>query len=219
VRRSELLHWDALARFFHVNRNIFLRTLALTFSLAFFYAQAAKGGEVTLSVMILLLQFMIWMSFAIDGFANAAESLVGKYYGAGDRKHFARAVKYTLIWGGGLAVLFTLVYALGGEAILRIFTDSEAVIQGARRLLPLAALLPIVAFAAFIYDGIFIGMTAVKAMRNAVMSATAIYLATYYLLKDFLPLDWALWIAFMGFFFYRGALQWWMFRRWGWELE
>ncbi|ADV46463.1 MATE family efflux transporter [Nitratifractor salsuginis] len=219
VRRRELLRWEALSRFFHVNRNIFIRTLALTFSLAFFYAQAAKGGEVTLSVMILLLQFLIWSSFAIDGFANAAESLVGRYYGAGDRRSFAAAVKYSLLWGGGLAILFSVSYGLWGGAILRIFTDSPPVLEAAERLLPLASLLPLLAFAAFIYDGIFIGMTAVKAMRNAVLSATAIYLGSYYLLKSFLPLEWALWISFLGFFFYRGVLQWWMFRRKGWELK
>ncbi len=215
----ELLHWDALQRFFHVNRNIFIRTLALTFSLAYFYARAAKGGEVTLSVMILLLQFMIWMSFAIDGFANAAESLVGRYYGAKDRPRFEKAVRYSLAWGGGLALLFSLVYVSAGEWIIRIFTDQAEVVARTVALLPLAVLLPPVAFAAFIYDGIFIGMTAVRAMRNAVLSATLLYLGSDWLLERFLPLDQALWIAFMGFFFYRGALQWWMFRRKGWELR
>ena len=216
---SELLRWEALERFFHVNRNIFIRTLALTFSLAFFYAQAAKGGEVTLSVMILLLQFMIWMSFAIDGFANAAESLVGRYYGAGDRPRFEKAVRYSLAWGGVLALLFSLVYGLAGEWIIRIFTDQVEVVERSMALLPLAALLPPVAFVAFIYDGIFIGMTAVQAMRNAVLSATFLYLGSDWLLERFLPLDQALWIAFMGFFLYRGVLQWWMFRQKGWKLR
>ena len=216
---GELLRWEAMERFFHVNRNIFIRTLALTFSLAFFYAQAAKGGEVTLSVMILLLQFMIGMSFAIDGFANAAESLVGRYYGAGDRLRFEKAVRYSLAWGGGLALLFSLVYASAGEWIIRIFTDQAEVVERAVALLPLAVLLPPVAFAAFIYDGIFIGMTAVQAMRNAVLSATLLYLGSDWLLERFLPLDQALWIAFMGFFLYRGILQWWMFRQKGWGLR
>jgi MATE family multidrug resistance protein len=213
--------WEpmGLGRFFHVNRNIFLRTVALTFSLAFFYAQAAAEGEVTLSVMILLLQFMIWMSFAIDGFANAAESLTGRYYGAGDRKRFFRAVRLSLYWGALLAGFFALVYLLLGETIVRLFTDQEAVIAATGELLPLAAMLPLLGFAAFIFDGIFIGMTAVKAMRNAVLFATVLYVAGYYLLRSFLPLPYALWIAFLSFFFFRGVLQGWMFFRRGWRLR
>ena len=219
ISMAVLLELQALGRFFHVNRNIFLRTLALTFSLAFFYAQAAKGGELTLSVMILLLQFMIWMSFAIDGFANAAESLVGKYYGAKDRKNFDRAVRYSMAWGGGLAILFSLFYWIFGEPILWNYTDQAAVVDRTLEFLPLVALLPLVSFAAFIYDGIFIGMTAVQAMRNAVLSATALYLGSFYFLKLTMPLAWALWISFMGFFLFRGVLQWWMFRRRAWALK
>ncbi|WP_457607853.1 MATE family efflux transporter [Nitratifractor sp.] len=219
VSWAEIFHLDALRRFFHVNRNIFIRTVALTFALAFFYAQAAKGGETTLSVMILLMQFMIWMSFAIDGFANAAESLVGRAVGAEDREGFRRAVRLSLAWGAGLALLFSLVYLLLGEEILRIYTDQRVVVERTMELLPLAALLPILSFAAFIYDGIFIGMTAVRAMRNAVLSAMLLYLGIYYLLALFLPLSWALWIAFLSFFLFRGLLQGWMFWRKGWELK
>jgi MATE family multidrug resistance protein len=219
VRRAKVLEREALLRFFHVNHNIFIRTVALTFSLAFFYAQAAKEGEVVLSVMVLMLQFMVWMSFAIDGFANAAESLVGRFYGAGDRRRFYEAVRLNLLWGGGLALLFALGYLLFGGAILRLFTNEEAVLQMASELLPLVALLPILAFAAFIYDGIFIGMTAVRAMRDIVLLATLLYVAGFYLLRAFLPITDALWISFISFFFLRGILQWWVFRRKGWELR
>jgi len=218
-RKSRLFDRGELGRFFHVNRNIFIRTLALTFSLAFFYAQAARGGELTLSVMILLMQFMIWMSFAVDGFANAAESLTGRYFGAGDRKGFDRAVRLSLLWGAALALLFSLLYMFGGEMILRLFSDQEAVIAAAAELLPLAALLPLLSFAAFIYDGIFIGMTAVRAMRNAVVASMILYLLGYYLLRSFLPLSQALWISFMAFFSFRGVLQWRMFRAHGWRLR
>ena len=219
IRRGGVLEREALLRFFHVNRNIFIRTVALTFSLAFFYAQAAVEGEVTLSVMVLMLQFMIWMSFAIDGFANAAESLTGRYYGAGDRERFFEAVRLNLLWGGVLAGLFSLGYLFFGEGILRLFTNEEPVLRAASELLPLVGLLPPLAFAAFIYDGVFIGMTAVRAMRDIVLLATALYVGGFYLLKAFLPLAEALWLSFMAFFFLRGLLQWWLFRRKGWELR
>ena len=214
-----LVHSEALGRFFHVNRNIFIRTVALTFALGFFYARAAREGELTLSVMIVLMQFMIWMSFAIDGFANAAESLTGRTYGARDRRGFDRAVRLSLAWGAGLALLFSLLYWFAGEALVRLFTDQEAVIRGVRPLLPLVGWLPLLAFAAFIYDGIFIGMTAVRAMRNAVLLSTALYVLATWGLGAFLPPEWALWISFMGFFLLRGAVQYWLFRRYGWALH
>jgi len=215
---SKALFQGDWGRFFHVNRNIFIRTVALTFSLAFFYAQAATERERTLSVMVLMLQFMIWMSFAIDGFANAAESLTGRYYGAGDRGRFFRAVRLSLIWGGILALLFALIYSLAGGVILGLLTDQREVLDAAQPLLPLVGLLPLLGFAAFIYDGIFIGMTAVRAMRNAVILATLLYVAGFYILKTILPLSDALWISFMAFFFFRGMVQWWMFRQKGWRL-
>ncbi len=213
-----ILNLEALNHFFHINHNIFLRTLALTFSLAFFYAHAAKGGETTLAVMVLLLQFMIWVSFAIDGFANAGESLVGRFYGANDRVNFEIVVKYLIYWGGLIALIFSSIYAIWGELIVDIFTNQVDVIKQIKPLLPLATILPILAFPAFIYDGIFIGMTAVKAMRNIVLSATALYLLSELLLERFLSLDKSLWIAFIGFFLYRGIFQWYLFRRYGWRL-
>jgi MATE family multidrug resistance protein len=118
-----------------------------------------------------------------------------------------------------LALVFALVYWSLGEAILRLFTDQVLVIRAASELLPLVGWLPLLGFAAFIYDGIFIGMTAVRAMRNAVLAATLLYVLGTWLLESFLPLNYALWIAFMAFFFFRGVLQWWMFRRWGWALR
>ena len=216
---SEVLRRSELGRFFHVNRNIFLRTVTLTFSLAFFYAEAAKEGELTLSVMILLLQFMIWMSFAIDGFANAAESLTGRYYGAGDRDAFYRAVRLSLAWGGGLALSFAALYGLFGDEIVALYTNQEEVRKAVGAYMPLVVFLPLIAFPAFIYDGIFIGMTAVRAMRNAVLASTLLYVLSYELMKLFLPLSWALWLAFMGFFFFRGLIQWALFRREGMELR
>jgi MATE family multidrug resistance protein len=162
---------------------------------------------------------MIWMSFAIDGFANAAESLTGRYFGTGDRERFFRAARLSLAWWAGLALAFALIYWSLGKAILRLFTDQEPVIHAASELLPLVGWLPLLGFAAFIYDGIFIGMTAVRAMRNAVLAATLLYVLGSWLLKSFLPPEYALWIAFMSFFLLRGVLQGWMFWRWGWNLR
>ena len=206
----EIFHKAQLFAFLHINQNIFIRTVALTFSLAFFYAQAANGGEMLLSVMILLLQFMIWMSFAIDGFANAAESLVGKYYGAKDRKMFDKAVRYSFYWGGGLALLFALVYHFFGKTIVMLYTDQQLVIEASMPFMPWVALMPLLSFGAFIWDGIFIGMTAAKAMRNAVVISTGLFVGLFYLTKGVDP-GWGLWISFLLFFLFRTLLQTWMF--------
>lgn len=199
-----------LLGFLNVNKDIFIRTIALTFVLAFFYAQSAKEGKEVLAVMVLLLQFLIWMSFAIDGFANAAESLVGKYYGAKDWVHFRKAIRYSFYWGGGFALLFSLSYYFGGRAILELYTNQTELIEQAMPYMLMVALMPLLSFAAFIWDGVFIGMTASKAMRDAVMLSTLLFLALFYLSKD-IHYSWALWISFILFFVFRGVIQSWMF--------
>lgn len=197
-------------RFININKDIFIRTVALTFVLAFFYSQSAKEGEQTLSIMILLLQFLIWSSFALDGFANAAESLVGKYYGAKDWIHFRKAIRYSFYWGGGFALFFALVYHFGGRAILELYTNQSELIEQALPFMFLVALMPLLSFAAFIWDGIFIGMTASKSMRNAVILSMLLFLAVFYLTKD-INYAWALWSSFILFFVFRGGIQTWMF--------
>ncbi len=210
LRYEEFFHKESFLSFLHINKNIFVRTVALTFVLAFFYAQAAKAGELMLSVMILLLQFMIWMAFAIDGFANAAESLVGKYYGAGNWKLFYKSVIYSFYWGGGFSLLFSFVYYFGGREILEIFTDKKELVDRAMDFIFWVALMPLLSFAAFIWDGVFIGMTASKSMRNAVVISTLMFLALFYATKE-IDFIWSLWLSFLAFFVFRTLLQSWMF--------
>ncbi len=214
VEVKALFDKNTLLAFLHVNKNIFIRTVALTFVLAFFYAQAAKAGEVMLSVMILLLQFMIWMSFAIDGFANAAESLTGKYYGAKAWDQFYKAVRYSFYWGGALALLFALLYYFLGETIVTLYTNQQIVIDKTMDFMLWVALMPLLSFGAFIWDGVFIGMTATVSMRNAVVLSTLLFLGTFYL-GSYIDFIWSLWISFLLFFVFRTLLQSWMFYKYG----
>ncbi len=204
------LQKEKLLRFFKVNRDIFIRTLALTFSLAFLFSQAAKESENTLAVMVLLLQFMIWMSFAIDGFANATESLVGKYYGAKDLSNFNKAIKYNFYWGGVVALVFSLAYFFLGRVFLETYTNQTNIINQAMPYMWLVSLLPILSFAAFIWDGVFIGMTASKSMRDAVLISTLLFVLIFYITRS-INYAWALWGSFVLFFVFRGAIQSWMF--------
>jgi len=216
-RLSAVLDPEGLGRFFHVNRNIFIRTVALTFSLVYFYGEASRISELALSAMIVMMQFLIWMSFAVDGFANAAESLVGRAYGARDRRSFEAAVRVSLAWGGVLALLFACLYGVWGADLAALFTDDPKVLATIGPLLPWAALLPLLSFAAFIFDGIFVGMTAVLSMRNSVLAAMAIFLIAARFLPLLLDPMIGLWLAFMLFFFLRGILLGWIFYRKGWD--
>jgi len=207
---GEIFKIKELKRFLNINSNIFIRTTALTFVLAFFYSQAAKESEVLLSVMVLLLQFLIWMSFAIDGFANATESLVGKYYGAKDWDMFYRAIKLNFIWAGGFALVFSIFYALFGRELLELYTNDTELIDKTMEFLPLVWVLPIVSFGAFIWDGVFVGMTASKSLRDVVIVSMLLFLLIFYLTKG-INYAWALWGSFIVFFLFRGVIQSYMF--------
>jgi MATE family multidrug resistance protein len=209
---KQVINYNELKRFLNINRDIFIRTVALTFVLAFFYSQSAKNSQDTLAIMVLLLQFLIWFSFAVDGFANATESLVGRYYGAKDWMMFDKAIKYNFYWGGGFALVFSLIYFFGGEFILHIYTSDLDLIKKATPFIPAVALLPVISFFAFIYDGIFIGMTASKSMRDAVVVSMVLFLTLFHMVKT-VNYEWALWGSFMMFFIFRGVIQWWMFKK------
>jgi len=214
----EIFKFNEFFVFLRINRDIFVRTLLLTFSFVFFYAQAAKNGEETLTVMILLLQFIIWFAYITDGFANAAESLVGRYYGAQDWKSFIKVIKYIFIWGTGLSFVYMLVYAFLGEAILHIYTNDQALIDRTLQFLPYVIFMPIVSFMAYIWDGIFVGMTATKALRNITIFSTTLFIGVFYIFKG-LNFEYVLWVSFMSFFLFRGLFQSWVFFKEGRDLK
>jgi MATE family multidrug resistance protein len=217
IHWAEVLHKNELLRFLHVNRDIFIRTFILTFSFAFFYAQAAKHSAETLAMMILLLQFIIWFAYVLDGFANAAESLVGKYYGAKDWTHFIKVIIMIFWWGFGFTVGYMLLYLLFGEHIVRLHTDQTDLIEQTLIYLPYVVVLPLISFAAYVWDGVFIGMTATKSMRDSVFIASCLFIGLYYLLREW-NFILALWGSFMLFFLFRGLLQTWLFMKYGKEL-
>ncbi len=203
---KQILHYHQLLEFLHVNKNIFIRTLSLTFVLAFFYSQSAKNSQETLAVMILLLQFLIWFSFSIDGVAYATESLVGKYYGAKDWKNFYKAIRYSFYWGVGFTFLYMILYYKETRELLELYTNQTNLIDKSMEFLPWIVLMPLISFGAFIWDGVFIGMTAVKSMRNSVLLSTILFLTIFYTTKEY-NFIYSLWISFLLFFALRGLIQ------------
>src|SRR5699024_1615614 len=126
-----LLEVKALKKFLTVNRDIFIRTLCLIFTFSFFTAKSASFGDVILAANTILLQLWMMVSYGIDGFAFAAESLIGRYKGSGKQTQLMEAVKYCFLWGIGIGLVASAGYAFWGGDILRLFTDQQPVIEAA----------------------------------------------------------------------------------------
>lgn len=178
------LHWDAMKHFFRVNGDIFLRTICLAAVFTFITAASGRISDEVLAVDALLLQFFTLFSYFMDGFAYAGESLVGRYIGARDSRRLHLSVRYLLLWGLALTVLFTIIYALWGESFMHIFSDDANVISATMRYSFWTLVVPVCGFAAFLFDGIFVGATASTAMRNAMFIATAAFFSIYFAGKN-----------------------------------
>ena len=206
LNRTIILEWNEFKRFLTINRDIFLRTFCLTFAFGFFYSQSSAGGEMILAVNVILLQFLNWMSYGIDGFAFASESLVGKYAGAKNSQKVSQSVRMSFLWAGGMATLFGLVYGVFGDELLTVFTNQEEVIIAARPYLIWMVIFPIISYPCYIWDGIFVGLTASRTMRDAMVMSLGIYLIAHFLLKP----SWAnhgMWLALLIFMAGRGLIQ------------
>ena len=199
-------HINEFKPFFKVNRDIFLRSLALVLVTTFFTAASTRLGDTYLAVNSLLMQLFILFSYMMDGFAYAAEALTGKFTGARDSGLLTRAIKYLFAWGIGLTILFTLIYALFSDNILNLLTDKGNIIQAAKEFRIWAILFPIAGFAAFLWDGIFVGLKASRQMRNSMFIAVIIFFVVYYSLIPFYSNN-ALWLAFIIYLSIRGIVQ------------
>ncbi len=194
-----------LTRLLNVNMDIFIRTLGIIFVLSFFTIKSANISDTTLAVNTILFQFFILFSYLLDGFANAGEALSSIAIGAKKLNQLKLVIKKTFLFGLGFSFLFSSVYFVFGELIIKLLTNNSEVIKATTPLLYWVIILPFVAFPAFIYDGIYVGATASKAMRNTMIIAS---------LFVFLPLVYLnignditnLWIAFLAFLFARGFL-------------
>ena len=209
--RSVIFDLKDFSAMIMLNQNIFFRTLCLIFAFAFFTSQGAKQGELILAANAILLNFQMLVALGLDGFANAAEALVGKAIGAKDRKQFQESVYSATIWGAGVAILYSLLFILAGTSLVNVMTDIEAVRQTAYLYLPWMIMSPVISVWCFLLDGIFIGATRGSELRNAMLFSTfVVYLPCWYLLQG---LDnHGLWLALMGFFVARALSLAWYFR-------
>jgi len=205
IDRAMLFERAKLMRMLAVNRDILIRTAALITAFLFFTAQGARAGDVTLAANAVLNNLLLVSAFFLDGLANAAEQLCGRAYGARDRYAFAGAVRLVVLWGFGFALAVTTVFALFGPALIDVMTASPDVRRAARDFLLFVILSPMLAVFAFAYDGVYIGATWARDMRNLMVLSLLIFLAAWFALRSFGNAG--LWGAFLVHYAARGGLE------------
>jgi MATE family multidrug resistance protein len=180
----DIVDTAALRRLFAVNRDIFLRSFCLLICFGWFARSGAREGDAVLAANAVLLNLHGIMSYGLDGFAHATETLVGSIIGARRRDAFYRVVKAAFLWSGAVAGLFTLTYALGGPALISLLTDQEDIRAVARQFLPYVVVLPLVSVASYMLDGVFIGALRTRELRNSMVISTAVFLVTAFGLQQ-----------------------------------
>lgn len=210
--KDDLFKRSTMVRFFAVNRDIFIRTLFMVGVNFFFISAGSRQGAIILSVNTLLMTLFTLFSYVMDGFAYAGEALSGKYYSAANKLAFDRVYRSLFAWGTIMAVVFTLVYAVGGNGFLMLLTNEAVVVQAAETYFWWAVMIPIVSVSAFVYDGIFIGLTATRGMLVSSVISALVFFVLYLALQSYLE-NHALWLAFIVYLGLRGGIQWLLYRR------
>ena len=204
IRSILLFEKDKLKRFFKVNADFMIRSILLVLSIAFFNNQSAKLGDDMLAVNMILMQFFYIFSYFTDGFAYAGEALVGRFTGAHDAKQLRQTIKLLFLWGFLIALPFTVLYALFPDWFIGLVSDQPDIIPMAKPYHIYLAAIPLITFTAFLWDGVYIGATAARAIRNTMLiSAIGVFLpATLLLMPRFG--NHGLWAAFLLFMVARG---------------
>nr|WP_319510140.1 MATE family efflux transporter [uncultured Draconibacterium sp.] len=206
VTKTGVLHMKFLTNFFKVNSDIFIRSFCIIIVFTFFTSKSASINDTILAVNSILLQFLMFFSFFIDGFAFAGEALVGKFIGAKQIENLKKVVKLLIYWGLGLAAIFTVLYLSGTNFILKLLTSQEKVIESAQKFLFWVVLIPVASVGSFIWDGIYIGATSSRAMRNSLLVSTFLVFAPVYYFLNPVWNNHALWMGMLLFMFSRGAI-------------
>ena len=166
-------------RFFVMNTDLFVRSLCFIAIYIGFTTISAGYGDLLLAVSSIMMKLLMIFSYFTDGFAYAGEALVGKYIGAGDKPMLRQSIRWTFIWSMAIAVIFMGIYHFAGVPMLRMMTSDAAVVEQSREYLPWLLLMPVIGCAAFTWDGIYIGATASREIRNAMLWAVVAFAAVW----------------------------------------
>lgn len=198
--------FQKMGAFFAVNRDIFLRTLCLVAVNLFFTSAGARQGAIILSVNTILMQLYLFFSYFMDGFAYAGEALGGKAYGAHNGIAFRETLHRLWMWMLIVTVAYTLLYIIAGPWIVALLTDDSLVLEASREYLWWAWLIPIAGCVAFIWDGVFIGITATRGMLVSSFLSALTFFAVYLLAEGMMG-NHGLWLAQIVYLAMRGVLQ------------
>ncbi len=198
---------NGIVKLFRVNIDIFIRTLGIMLVFTFFTGSSANKSTLILDTNTILFQFYIFFTYFIDGFAYATESLSGKFFGQRNKAKLLLLLKNIFTLSFTVSIVFTIIYIFAGKYIVLLMTENKEIINTANKYLIWSGLLPLLSFSAFIWDGVYVGLTASKHMRNTMLaSSLLIFFPTYYIFENSLGNN-ALWLALIMFLFSRGAFQ------------
>ncbi len=168
-------------RFFVMNRDLFIRSLCFIAIYIGFTVISARYGDTLLAVSSIIMKILMIFSYFTDGFAYAGEAMTGKYIGAQNKPMLRQTVKWTFIWSMAIAVIFMGIYGFGGVPLVRLMTSDPAVVDASREYLPWLLLMPLMGCAAFTWDGIYIGATAARAIRNSMVWAAVGFMSVWFI--------------------------------------
>ena len=174
-----LFKGDETRRFFVMNADLYVRSLCFIAIYIGFTVISARYGDVLLAVSSILMKLLMIFSYFTDGFAYAGEALTGRYIGAKDGAMVRQTVRWTFVWSMSIALIFMLIYQFAGVPMLHMMTSDAVVIEASREYLPWLLLMPVAGCAAFTWDGIYIGATASRQMRNSMLWATVAFAALW----------------------------------------
>ena len=187
-----------MKKYFSLNRDILIRTLCLEFCFVFIVFQGARLGDDVVAANAILMNFLLLISFGLDGIANAAEAMVGEAKGAQDHHKLNTIVNTSLLWTAIFAVLYSMLFIVLGDWFIRKITNIESVILLAQQYIVWLWLMPLFGCWCYLYDGIYIGLMQAKIMRNSMFFSTFFgFLPLWYLLSDLG--NHAIWAAFSVF--------------------
>ena len=214
----EVVDWEPVRKFFLINRDIIVRTLCIVAVYTFFTGASARMEDRTLlAVNTILLQLFTLFSYMTDGFAQAAEALTGRFIGARDGRSLHRCIRNSIFWSLAVAAVFVGIYLVWWRDLLHVFTlnspeSSAYIIATAGDYIGWIIAIPIASSLPFLMDGIMVGATRTRVMRDSMILSTIIYFAIFFAFSPLIGNN-ALWCAFLLYMLLRGVLQYFMTHR------
>lgn len=209
IARASIRHairWRHIRSFFRINLDLFIRSFSMLVVYNGFTIIATYYGDTQLAVSAVMMKLLLLYSYFVDGFAYAGEALTGRFIGEQDKAQLHRVIRLLFVWCFGIAALSTLAYAVIPQTLIGIITDDPAVHAGCAPFLFWLLLMPVFSCIAFVWDGIYIGATASRALRNGTVGSALAFLATYFICAPRFGIQ-ALYIAYFMHLIWRSAYQ------------